>query len=194
MIKRTPADRRRSLNVLIAQTSALYLKSLQKYYHILNQKNKLLQQVNQGLQDKKNLNVWNEQLAEEGTALIEKRLQVVNFLRERIKTYQKQISEEKENINLLYKSSFEIKGNIKADFMENLDKMREEEIFRKVSLIGPHRDDLIFITNERDSKYFSSEGQQRSIIISLKIAEYEFIKEETNEEYQHTMEGTCLRT
>lgn len=182
IIKRAPIDRRKNLNLLISMASKAYLSDLQKYYQILSQKNKLLWQVNLKTSDEKNLSLWDEQLIEKGVSIIKKRLEVINILNNKIKIILKQISEGKEEAELKYKGSFEVKDEIEKDFKKRLQEARKDEILKKASLIGPHRDDMIFMVNGQDARYFCSEGQQKSVAISLKTAEYEFIKEETNDE------------
>ncbi|MFH1823684.1 MAG: DNA replication/repair protein RecF [Candidatus Firestonebacteria bacterium] len=182
IIKREPVNRRRSLNILISQVDKVYLNSLHKYYHILSQKNKLLQQDIHQTQSQRNLNVWNEQLVKEGVNLIKTRIDVLNFLENHMANIQEHISEGKEKINLIYKSSFEIKNDMEKNFREKIEETKREESLKKISLIGPHRDDIVFLINGKDSKYFASSGQQRSIVISLKIAEHEFLKKDSNEE------------
>ena len=182
LIKRSPVERRRNINLLLAQISRPYLSDLSRYHQVLAQKNKLLFQVSERGADKKMLAVWNAQLVETGVRIVKARLEAIDSLKERLKELQLKISGGKETIELSYKSSFNTEGDLTKNFEEKLLEMQEKEIHRMASLIGPHRDDLVFILNGKDAKYFSSEGQQRSIIINLKLTEYMLMKEKTGEE------------
>ncbi|MFH1073756.1 MAG: DNA replication/repair protein RecF [Candidatus Firestonebacteria bacterium] len=182
LIKRAPVERRRNINLLLSQISRPYLSDLSRYHQVLAQKNKLLFQVGERGADKKLLSVWNAQLVETGARIVKARLEAINSLKDRLKALQLKISGGKEIIELSYKCSFDAEGDLAKNFEAKLQAMQEREIIRKASLVGPHRDDLVFILNGRDAKYFSSEGQQRSIIINLKLAEYMLIKEKSGEE------------
>jgi len=182
LIKRSPVERRRNLNLLLAQISRPYLSDLSRYNQVLSQKNKLLFQIKERGADKKMLSVWNAQLVETGTRLVKARLEAIDSLKGRLQELQLKISGGKEKIELFYKCSFETAGDLTKNFEAALEAMQEKEIIRRAALVGPHRDDLIFLLNGRDAKYFSSEGQQRSIIINLKLTEYMLMKEKTGEE------------
>lgn len=182
LIKRSPVERRRNVNLLLSQISRPYLSDLSRYHQILSQKNKLLWQVSEQRADKKMLYVWNAQLVELGVKIVKARLEAIEALKERLKELQYKISGGKEEILLSYKCSFEVEGDLTKNFEEKIKALEEKEIIRKASLVGPHRDDIVFILNGKDAKYFSSEGQQRSIIINLKLAEYMLMKENTGEE------------
>ena len=132
--------------------------------------------------DKKTLSVWNDQLVETGVRIVKARLETIDNLKGRLKELQLKISGGKETIDLSYKCSFNTEGDLAKNFQAKLLEVQEKEIIRKASLVGPHRDDIIFILNGKDAKYFSSEGQQRSIIINLKLTEYMLMKEKTGEE------------
>lgn len=182
LIKRSPVERRRNLNILISQMSRPYLSDLSRYHQVLSQKNKLLFQINEGRADKKMLSVWNAQLVDTGTRVVKARLEAIDSLRGRLKDLQAKISGGKEDVEISYKCSFDVTGDAAKNFEDKINAMQEREIIRKASLVGPHRDDVIFILNGQDAKYFSSEGQQRSIIINLKLSEYMLMKEKTGEE------------
>ena len=182
LIKRSPVERRRNLNILISQMSRSYLSDLSRYHQVLAQKNKLLFQINEGRADRKLLLVWNAQLVETGTRIVKARLEAIDNLKGRLKDLQAKISGGREDISISYKCSFETAGDAAKNFEAKINALQEKEIIRKASLVGPHRDDVIFILNGQDAKYFSSEGQQRSIIINLKLSEYMLMKEKTGEE------------
>ena len=186
VVKGSPMERRKSINILIAQSNRAYLKALQKYTAVLANKNKMLATAAdaKGSVDRTLLSAFNEQLVCEGAGVVAMRKKAVEFLLPHFKEKYKIISGEREEVELAYKCSFETdpsKG-IEDAFREKLEVLEKAEIFRKTSLVGPHRDDLLFLINGKDSKYFASDGQQRSIVFSLRLAEYEYIKKETKDE------------
>ena len=133
------------------------------------------------------LDVWNEQLAITGSNIIYIR---INFLQELLKIAKikhSQISE-KEDLSIFYNSCIigDISSAEKFDFnnefiLENFKKKLEEkkleEIIRGQSVLGPHRDDVSFYINNNDSKKYASQGQQRTIVLALKLAELQLIKD-----------------
>jgi DNA replication and repair protein RecF len=139
--------------------------------------------------DKTLLDVWNEQLAITGSNIILLRL---NFLKEILKyaRLKHAFISKKENLSISYNST--IIDNVKVEnvseyssskiaemFYEKLEQKKNEEIIRAQSVIGPHRDDVSFYIDEINSQTFASQGQQRTIVLSLKLAETELIKNKT---------------
>ncbi len=118
----------------------------------------------------------------EGSGVIAVRKKAVEFLLPVFRETYKKISAGREEVELLYKCSFETEKGIESSFREKLETLEKAEISRRTSLVGPHRDDLLFLINGREGKYFSSDGQQRSMVFSLRLAEYEYIKRETSDE------------
>ncbi|MEI7904003.1 MAG: DNA replication and repair protein RecF [Candidatus Firestonebacteria bacterium] len=182
IVKGSPAERRRSLNILISQASRGYLKALQRYTAVLANKNKMLADAREGQIDRTLLAAFNEQLVREGSGVIAVRKKAVEFLLPVFRETYKKISAGREEVELLYKCSFETEKGIESSFREKLETLEKAEISRRTSLVGPHRDDLLFLINGREGKYFSSDGQQRSMVFSLRLAEYEYIKRETSDE------------
>jgi len=140
------------------------------------QKNNLLKDYNF---DKSLLDVYNEQLAIAGSNVIYLRKKYISEIEKIAKKKHSKISEN-ENLNIIYSSTFEL-GNTVEEILENFKKSLEdnynEEIRRQQSLIGPHRDDILFFINEKDSTKFASQGQQRTIVLALKMSEIDMIKE-----------------
>jgi len=185
LVKGGPSLRRNFINIEVSQVSNYYYKILKKYNHVLKQRNNLLKNLRNN--NKKNidiLNVWDEQLIDLGSKVIKKRLQALEKLKILARLKQRQLTNGKENLSVIYDSS--IKGNIyngdiSLIFKKNLVNNKDKEIERGYTLFGPHRDDIIFEINNIDLRKFGSQGQQRTTALALKMAELEFMKSETGE-------------
>lgn len=190
LLRGTPEDRRKWLDCAISQIFPAYMERLGKYNKIRTQKNNYLKNLKGNLNaDTSLLEIWNEQLAITGSNIIFIR---INFLHELQKTAQikhKLISKD-ENLSLYYNSS--IIGDVSAinryeynneyileKFLKLLNEKKQEEIIRAQSVVGPHRDDVSYYINSNDSKKYASQGQQRTVVLSLKLAELELIKDKT---------------
>ncbi len=176
LLRGTPEDRRKWLDRAISQIYPLYDDRLSKYEKIRIQKNNLLK--NEKL-DKSLLDVYNEQLAIAGSNVIYLRKKYLSEIEKIAQKKHSKISEE-EKLKMIYSSTFEL-GETIEEILDNYKKSMEEnyseEIRRLQTLIGPHRDDIIFFINEKESTKFASQGQQRTIVLSLKMAEIDIIKE-----------------
>ena len=176
LLRGAPEDRRKWLDRAISQIYPLYDDRLSKYEKIRIQKNNLLK--NEKL-DKSLLDVYNEQLAIAGSNVIYLRKKYLSEIEKIAQQKHSKISEE-EKLKMIYSSTFEL-GETIEEILENYKKSLEEnyneEIRRLQTLIGPHRDDIVFYINEKESTKFASQGQQRTIVLSLKMAEIDIIKE-----------------
>ncbi|HIS88606.1 TPA: DNA replication/repair protein RecF [Candidatus Avigastranaerophilus faecigallinarum] len=188
LLRGTPEDRRKWLDLAISQIFPAYSERISKYNKIKTQKNNYLKNLKGNINsDTSLLDVWNEQLAITGSNITYIR---INFLHELLKTAKikhSQISE-KEDLSIFYNSCIigDISSAEKFDFnnefiLENFKKKLEEkkleEIIRGQSVLGPHRDDVSFYINNNDSKKYASQGQQRTIVLALKLAELQLIKD-----------------
>ena len=191
LLRGTPEDRRKWLDLAISQIFPAYSDRIAKYNKIKTQKNNYLKNLKGNINsDTSLLDVWNEQLAITGSNITYIR---INFLHELLKTAKikhSQISE-KEDLSIFYNSCIigDISSAQKFDFnnefiLENFKKKLEEkkleEIIRGQSVLGPHRDDVSFYINNNDSKKYASQGQQRTIVLALKLAELQLIKDKIN--------------
>lgn len=191
LLRGTPDDRRKWLDLAISQIFPAYVERLSKYNKIRTQKNNYLKELKGNINaDTTMLDVWNEQLAITGSNIIFIRINFLHELQKIAKEKHNQISNS-ENLSIFYNST--IIGNITAcekfefnneyileNFKQKLEEKKLEEIIRGQSVIGPHRDDVSYYINEIESKKFASQGQQRTIVLSLKLAELELIKEKIN--------------
>lgn len=178
LLRGAPEDRRKWLDRAISQIYPVYDERISKYEKIRIQKNNLLK--NEKF-DKSLFDVYNEQLAIAGSNIIYLRRKFLNEIEKIAQIKHKEISKE-ENLKIYYFSTFEL-GETVEKILENYKNALEEnynEEYRKMqSLIGPHRDDIVFFINDNNSLKFASQGQQRTIVLSLKLAELDIIKEKT---------------
>ena len=117
------------------------------------------------------LDIWDMQLAEYGKNIIKKRRQFIENLNEIIKPIHESITEEKEDLKIIYNPNTD--GD---DFEEKLLKARQKDILLKTTSVGPHRDDLLFYNGDKDYKIYGSQGQKRTVALALKLAEIELVK------------------
>lgn len=179
LIKNSPEDRRKFMDTDISQIKPEYFKLLKDYKKIIFLKNNILKEnnINSELID-----VYNEKIASYASKITIHRMRFIKRIDELCSLALSYISDKKEEVKISYipgidEELTENTREIKEAYLLKLSKIKEEEILKKVSLIGPHRDDIRFDINGVDAKYFASQGQQRSIILSLKLAEFEFMKE-----------------
>ena len=181
LLRGNPSDRRDWLDRAIMQVYPAYDERLSKYEKIRIQKNNLLKGENI---DRNLLSVYNEQLAVTGSNIIFLRLKFLKEI-ERIASEKHRAISENEVLKIRYDCPF-IQGNEDIEtilrlFSENLAERTDEEIRRGQACVGPHRDDVIFYINENEATKFASQGQQRTIVLSLKLAELDIISEKTGE-------------
>lgn len=179
-IKESPFYRRRYMDICAGGLRKKYLSALSDYNRTLAQKNKLLKEDS----SLNTLDVWNEKLAEYGSIIMWFRISLVNKIKEIIKPIFDEISEGKEEIKLKYLKtfSFDETGNIeyiKQEFLKVLNLNKDKEIREKTCLLGPHRDDLLFYINGKNAKIYGSQGQQKSIVLALKMVQAELFFQQT---------------
>ena len=174
ILKNDPSKRRRFLNIMISQLRPIYVHNLNKYNKTLEQRNNYLKQIKYENKSQEILDIWDEQLANLGLKIYSYRNDFINKLNNKIKKIH--FDTTKENIEIKYKTNIN-----KNNYLEILENNRKKDIEKGYTSIGIHRDDFeIFIDNKNISVY-GSQGQQRSSIISLKLAEAEVIYEEIEE-------------
>ncbi len=176
IIKNGPAERRRFIDLELAQLDKVYLNDLSNYNRIVNQRNKLLKDI----YDKKDLmatlDVWDLQLVNYGNKVIERRKIFIEQMNEIIGSVHEKLTGGKERLKLVYEP-----GVKNDNFEEALIKNRERDLRMKSSSVGPHRDDICFLCGDLDIRKFGSQGQQRTAALSLKLAEIELVKQEVKD-------------
>ena len=165
-----PRERRRFLDVMISQIDKEYLRSLISYEKARLNRNNLLQLISVNRAGQDELAFWDREIVKHGTLISAARRSALEFLKNRTAEYYKEISDRPQELELIYET------NVDAGFEAKLKSMRVREIAANRTLIGPHRDDFLVILNKREMAKFTSRGEIRSAVLSLKIAELDFIK------------------
>ena len=190
IVKGSPAVRRRFLDMEIAQVQPAYLHHLLQYQKTLAQRNQFLKQAlsRPGSLNDTMLEVWNEQLAEHGSKIIKKRESFIDKLQLWAERTHAGITNGKERLRIRYVPSVGAEDGGTQDetmlferFMVKLSHVKEQEFKRGATLVGPHRDDLVFFINDKPVQTYGSQGQQRTTALSLKLAEIELMNQETGE-------------
>lgn len=171
----------------IGQIEPVYIYHLNQYQKILRQRNALLKDLQRRKTgDPTMLEVYTEQLVEHGAAVLYRRFRFLEKLREWAQPIHRQISRDQENLQVEYSSKVDVSESmdmekIKDTYLHEFNRRKQNEIERGTTLIGPHRDDLIFYVNDRNVQHFGSQGQQRTTALSLKLAEIELIYREVRD-------------
>lgn len=187
IVKGSPGVRRRFLDMEIGQVHPAYLYDLSQYNKILLQRNNYLKQLYSSPGGSAPLlDVWNEQLVQFGVKIMKKRQSFIKKLQNWAEKIHTGITNGQEKLRIEYESFLspalqEDDAVLFDQFMIKLSKVKDQELRRGVTLVGPHRDDLRFFIDEKEAQTFGSQGQQRTTALSLKLAEIELIHEEVGE-------------
>jgi DNA replication and repair protein RecF len=193
VIEGSPEERRRYLNLALAQVVLHYQPVLGEYNKALLQRNALLKQLFERRGDETQLDYWDDQIATFGAQLIHARIRAIQELERLAARIHRELTHAQEVLRLNYQPAYDplpqapgqfalpleaavdrggfSQEQIRKGFLESLGNLRTEEIARGVTTIGPHRDELRFLVNGIDLGTFGSRGQARSAILALKIAE-----------------------
>lgn len=171
LIKNGPAERRRFIDLELCQLNKLYVHSLVQYNKVVAQRNKLLKEMDFSPSLKETLPVWDMQLIRYGKELVRFRREFLKELNLIIRDIHFHLSGEREELSILYEPNV-----TEEEFESALERNRAQEARQRLTLTGPHRDDLNFMVNGTDIRRFGSQGQQRTAALSLKLAEIELVK------------------
>ena len=183
LVKGGPDERREFLNVAISQCYPSYINIYSDYKKALENRNTLLKAASKGLYfDESELSAWSESLAEYASSIYVQRKDYIKKLEVYAKAFMTDISDGKEELSMEYKSDIEAeKVCSREEIKEEYSRIFKENVMKEraagVTLYGPHREDILISLNGKDSRIFSSQGQQRSIVLSLKMAEGEVSRE-----------------
>ena len=176
IIKDGPEQRRRFMDMELCQMNKAYLYYLTQYKKILKQRNALLKQIQQNSNLKETLEIWDEQLVEQGSKLIEIREQFVQEIAAIMKEKHRNLTGGQEDIEVKYKPNCPAKDFSRQLFMEG-----ERDVVLGTTTVGPHRDDIQFFINGQEVKVYGSQGQKRTAALSLKMAEIEIVEKTIGE-------------
>ncbi len=187
IVKQGPMERRRFVDITLSQIRPSYFYNLQILAKILKQRNILLKTINCKPELADTIDVWNVKLAEVAADIVIERQNFVKLLSELARKQHKFLTTEKELISFDYSCNIKIdkekncKGELINLYLRQLEKSITRDIFLGYTSIGPHRDDYDILINGKSLKLYGSQGQQRSAVLSLKIAEIELINLETGQ-------------
>lgn len=191
MVKGEPEIRRRYLDHLITGKDPRYDKKLQTYQKVLSQRNAMLKHLSElrGIKPSQleELSLWDEQLIKSAYGIWKERMLTLTQLLPLADQFHRAISGSKEGMAIQYHFSLEGLENqtlsdfsaLEALFKEGLKKARPVELSRGYTILGPHRDDLLFRINEKDARKYGSQGQQRTLAMALKLAELDLVRQES---------------
>ena len=171
IIKDGPEQRRRFMDMELCQINKAYLYYLTQYKKILKQRNALLKQIKQKQDLKETLEIWDNQLVENGSKLIEIREQFVEEVADIMKEKHRNLTGGQEDIEVKYKPNCTAKDFSRQLFMEG-----DRDVLLGTTTVGPHRDDIQFFINGQEVKVYRSQGQKRTAALSLKMAEIEIVE------------------
>src|SRR5512138_1535464 len=203
IIEGAPEDRRRYLNLALAQSTPAYARILSEYNQALTQRNALLKLLGERGGSGDQLEVWNETLARLGAQIILWRIEAIQQIERLASRVHHELTRGAEILRLSYEPAFDPlpKPNgqlglkmdtiidrssleldeIRDGFRASLSALRSVEIARGVTTIGPHRDEIRFLANDIDLGNYGSRGQVRTTLLSLKLAEVNWMKDRTGE-------------
>lgn len=195
-----PVDRRRYLNIMLSQSVPGYAKALSEYEGILRRRNALLKNIQERKSDPAQLVYWDNMLAQRGAVLIRARADALIFLEQVGAEIHRSLTDGKELLQLRYQPGFDPldpegsinnaysieesgtaypfdENEIAARFLHALDLSHGADVHRGLTGIGPHKDDFEIIANRIDLRTFGSRGQIRTALLSLKLAEIEWMQQ-----------------
>lgn len=180
IVKGAPEVRRHLLDIQIAQANPLYVHYFTRYSRAMRQRNHLLRTKNQ-----ETIESWEYEMANASAYIIQQRILAIDDLQREGQKMHRLICGGAEDLTLVYKSNILSRGARSADldatqfrtfYLEQYRKMRPREMELGVTITGPHKDDLLISLGNKEARYFASEGQQRSCVAALRLAEWERLK------------------
>lgn len=194
LIKESPEDRRRFMDIDLSQTSKNYFYLLNKYEKVISSRNKILKENRDKPSPsddfKRMLSVYNQQLAECAAKITLARNNFIISLKPFAQKAHAFLTKNEETLTLKYENSLKLdeltytKSDVedfKEKFLSLYEKSFEKDVNLGYTVVGPHRDDIKVYLNDIDVRSFGSQGQQRTAALSLKLAELEIIKTHTGE-------------
>lgn len=184
LVRGAPEFRRTWIDNLLIQIEPIYDYILHKYNHILRQRNYLLKQIKIGdnlrENDELQLTLWNKQLAESGSRVTRRRARAIAILAPIAQKWHNNISGNTEALTINYNPNVtwteDEPEKVQQAFLEKLAENESTEINQGSTIVGPHRDEIDLIINETLARFYGSQGQQRTLVLALKLAELELIE------------------
>ena len=178
LIMGPPSGRRRFLDVLISQADPLYIKGLQRYQKVVQQRNQLLRMINDGRAQGEELAFWDDELVREGSWITWRRRDVMKGLASVCAEHHAQLATPGEFFQVSYQPNVPVAETIQdteEQFRQSLTAASRRERATASTVVGPHRDDFDLLINEVDMGTFASRGQARTLGLSLRLAEASYL-------------------
>lgn len=197
LVKGSPEYRRNWVDSLLIQLQPIYDHILKEYYHVLKQRNALLKELKNSAENNDQINsdqtlkleysrelqlkIWNDKLAEIGTRIMRRRARIINKIAPLAKQWHLKISNDKDIFHINYCPHIPYFQDdpilIKESILKKIEQRRIAELTFGTTLIGVHRDEIEFTINDTPTRFYGSQGQQRTLVLSLKLAELQLIQE-----------------
>lgn len=187
LVKGSPQVRRKFIDMELGQIQPTYIYHLGQYQKILKQRNHLLKKLQRERnKDTTFLSILTEQMITHAVIILKKRFDFIKLLRKWAIPIHYKLSRELETLEIHYNATIDVleddkEEKIEDKYVQKFKIIEQNEIDRGITLIGPHRDDLSFLINDKDVKLFGSQGQQRTTALSIKLAEIDLIYSEIGE-------------
>ena len=177
ILKDGPAGRRRFLDMMIGQLRPNYVYNLNMFLKTIEQRNNYLRQIREENKPEEMLEIWDEKLAEYAEIIFNYRNEFIKKIIQKINKIHSEITENKEKLEIEYISNCENKEN----YLKLLKERRKLDIIKGFTTKGIHRDDFMIYINEKEVGTYGSQGQNRTVVLSLKLAELNVIYDEIGE-------------
>ena len=181
LVQGPPSLRRRYLDVLMSQVDPSYLKCLQRYQRVLQQRNRLLRMLQERRAGVEELTFWNEELVKEGAWIVDVRYRAMDILADLCRDQHSDLTGGSEDLIVVYKPSVSSSGShdgedgVRRAFAVALDASRSREMALGSTVTGPHRDDFALSVNGVDMGTYASRGQARTLALTLRLAEAAYL-------------------
>ncbi len=185
MIKGGPQERRYFIDGALCQIKSNYRTVLKEYHRALQQRNSLLKDLAKHPEMDELLYIWNQNLARTGAKMVYQRLRYMEAIAPILQEIFLGISSQKEHITLQYRSVCDYTADlaqIEQQLLNALEQAKVQDIINRNTTVGPHRDDINILINGKSARTFGSQGQQRSCVLALKLAEAELLEQLTGTE------------
>ncbi len=174
LIKGSPHSRRDFIDLTLCETDPLYGWNLSRYERALKQRNALLK-----IKELRTIEGWEYEMAKSAAYISQSRLKLIESLKPLLIEKYQEVGEGSEQISLKFNVPKE--ASDPEFYKKEWSRLRSKEAMYGHTLIGPHKDDLILTLNDEEAKHFASEGQKQTLLVALKLAEWEWIRQATEE-------------
>ena len=180
LVRGSPSTRRDWLDGILLQLEPIYSDILERYRQVLKQRNALLKSSEPP--DRASFSAWNAELVTAGTRVIRRRSRLLGRLQPLARKWHREISGARELLDLAYAPQVEVTSlqataeEVQQQFWQQLQQKAIPERMRGTSLVGPHRDDVLLEINGNPARTYGSQGQQRTLVLALKLAELQLIE------------------